>query len=133
MKKYVTCRGQSGGYITPKVFQKQPIDQLLKPRFLQGNKALIGKKNFHLARVDDATKQPPTCDMKKFLLYLQKLNSSDGQPKYTSLVSLFKALLSVSHGKSAPENGFSINKAMFNVHEYFLGESTIEAFKRRGL
>ena len=65
--------------------------------------------------------------MKKFVLYLQKLNSSEGQPKYPLLISLFKVLLSVSHGNSASENGFSINKAMLNVHGYSLGESTSEA------
>ena len=65
----------------------------------------------------------------KFALYLQKLNSSDGQPKYPFLVSLFKLVLSISHGISAPENGFSINKAMLDIHGYSLGESLIEALR----
>ena len=79
--------------------------------------------------VDHISKELPTCDMEKFVLYLQKLNSSDGQPKYPSLVSLFKLVLSISHGNSAPENGFSINKAMLDIHGYSLGESTIEALR----
>ena len=63
------------------------------------------------------------------MLYLQKLNSSDDQPKHPFLVSLFKLVLSISHGNSAPENGFSINKAMLDIHGYSLGESTIEALR----
>ena len=82
-----------------------------------------------MAGVDHISKELPTCDMEKFVLYLQKLNSSDGQPKYPFLVSLFKLVLSISHGNSAPENGFSINKAMLDIHGYSLGESTIEALR----
>ena len=82
-----------------------------------------------MAGVGHISKELPTCDMEKFVLYLQKLNSSDGQPKYPSLVSLFKLVLSISHGNSAPENGFSINKAMLDIHGYSLGESTIEALQ----
>ena len=67
--------------------------------------------------------------MEKFVLYLEKLNRSDGKPKYAFLVSLFKVILSISHGNSAPENGFSINKAMLDVHGHSLGESTIEALR----
>ena len=82
-----------------------------------------------MAGVGHISKELPTCDMEKFALYLQKLNSSDGQPKYPSLVSLFKLVLSISHGNSAPENGFSINKAMLDIHGYSLGESTVEALQ----
>ena len=82
-----------------------------------------------MAGVDHISKELPTCDMEKFVLYLQKLNSSDGQPKYPFLVSLFKLVLSISHGNSAPENGFSINKAMLDIHGYSLGKSTIEALR----
>ena len=83
---------------------------------------------FHLAGVDHISKELPICGMEKFVLYLQKLNSSDGQPKYPFLVS-FKLVLSISHGISAPENGFSINKAMLDIHGYSLGESLIEALR----
>ena len=82
-----------------------------------------------MAGVDHISKELPTCDMEKFVLYLQKLNSSDGQPKYPFLVSLFKLVLSISHGNSAPENDFSINKAMLDIHGCSLGESTIEALR----
>ena len=84
---------------------------------------------FYLAGVDHISKELPPCDKEKFVLYLQKLNSSDGQLKYPIIVSLFKLVLSISHGNSAPENGFSINKAMLDIHGYSLGESTIEALR----
>ena len=84
---------------------------------------------FHLAGVDHISKELPICGMEKFVLYLQKLNSSDGQPKYPFLVSLFKLVLSISHGIIAPENGFSINKALLDIHGYSLGESTIEPLR----
>ena len=84
---------------------------------------------FHLAGVDHISKELPICGMEKFVLYLQKLNSSDGQSKYPFLVSLFKLVLSISHGISAPENGFSINKALLDIHGYSLGESTIEPLR----
>ena len=87
------------------------------------------ERAFHLDGVDVASKEPPKCDMEKFVLYLEKLNGSDGKPEYTFLVSLFKVSLSISHGNNAPENGFSINKAMLDVHGHSLGESTIEALR----
>ena len=49
-----------------------------------------------MAGLDDVTKEPSTCNIEKFVFYLQKLNSSDGQPKYPLLISQFKALLSGS-------------------------------------
>ena len=103
----------------------------VEPKVSSRRQSSYWKKAFHLADLGNATKDPPTCDMEKFALYLQKLNSSDVQPKYPFLISLFKALalLSVFHGNSAPENGFSINKAMLNVHGYSLGESTVEALQ----
>ena len=53
--------------IKVKVFQKQPIDQLLIPMSFQENKVLLRKKKaFHLAGLDDATKEPPLCDLEKF-------------------------------------------------------------------
>ena len=77
---------------------------------------------FHLTGVDHVSKELPTCDMEKFV-------NQNGEPKYPFLVSLFKLVLSISHGNSAPENGFSINKAMLDIHGYSLGESTIEALQ----
>ena len=82
-----------------------------------------------LAGVDSVAKEPPKCDMVKFVLHLEKLMGSDGKPKYAFLVSLFQVILSISHGNSAPENGFSINKAILDVDGNSLGESTIEALR----
>ena len=42
-----------------------------------------------------------------------------------------QVILSISLGNSAPENGFSINKAMLDVHENSLGESIIEALREK--
>ena len=99
------------------------------------NKMSLKKQNsyweeaFMLAGVDSVTKESPKCDMVKFVLHLEKLVGSDGKPKYAFLVSLFQVILSISHGNSAPENGFSINKAMLDAHGNSLGESTIEALR----
>ena len=38
-------------------------------------------------------------------------------------------MLSLSHGNSDPEHGFSINKQLLNIHGYSLGEDTIEAIR----
>ena len=104
----------------------QPV---VEPKISSRKQTSYWEVAFHLVGVDHISKELPTCDMEKFVLYLQKLNSSDGQPKYPFLVSLFKLVLSISHGNSAPENGFSINKAMLDIHGYSLGESTIEALR----
>ena len=88
---------------------------------------LYWEEAFMLAGVDLVTQESPKCDMVKFILHLEKLVGSDGKPKYAFLVSLFQVILLISHGNSAPENGFSITKAMLDVHGNSLGESTIEA------
>ena len=71
-----------------------------------------------MAGADHISEELPTCDMEKFVLYLQKLDSSDGQPIYPFLASLFKLVYSISYGNSAPENGFSINKGMLDIYGY---------------
>ena len=104
----------------------QPV---VEPKISSKKQNLYWEVAFHLAGVDHISKKLPTCDMEKFVLYLQMLYSSDGEPKYPFLVLLFKLVLSISHGNKAPENGFSINKAMLDIHGYSLGESTIEALR----
>ena len=99
------------------------------------NKMSLQKQNlyweeaFMLAGVDLVTQESPNCDMVKFVLHLEKLVGSDGKPKYAFLVSLFQVILLISHGNSAPENSFSITKAMLDAHGNSLGESTIEALR----
>ena len=113
-----------------KLYQTESISELayqpvVEPKISSRKQNLYWEVAIHLTGVDHISKELPICDMEKFVLYLQKLNSSDGQPKYPFLVSLFKLVLSISHGNSAPENGFSIN----TLHGYSLGESTIEALR----
>ena len=82
-----------------------------------------------MAGVDSVSREPPKSDMVKFVLHLEKLKESDCKPKYPFLVSLFKVILSISNGNSAPENDFYINKAMLDVHEHSLLDSTIETLR----
>ena len=107
------------------VIPESPYQPVVEPKISSRKQNSYREVIFHLAGVDHISKELPTCDMEKFVLYLQKLNSSDGQPKNPFLVSLFKLVLSISHGNSAPENGFFIN----TLHGYSLGESTIEALR----
>ena len=46
-----------------------------------------------------------------------------------SLRSHLIKIVSFSHGNSAPENGFSINKYLIQMHGTFLNSDTIEAFR----
>ena len=46
-----------------------------------------------------------------------KILSDDSLQKYTQLISLVKCILSLSHGNSTPEWGFSINKYLLEVHQ----------------
>ena len=50
-----------------------------------------------------------------------------GSLKYVQLFALFKCLLSLSHGNSTPERGFSINKQMLEAHGYRIYQETLEA------
>ena len=45
------------------------------------------------------------------------------------LLSLFKTVASLSHGKCSPENGFSINKFIIGLHGNSIQTDTIEALK----
>ena len=42
------------------------------------------------------------------------------------LLSLFKAVPSLSHGRNAPENGFSINKFFIGLHRNSIQADKIE-------
>ena len=44
--------------------------------------------------------------------------------KYPQLVALIKCTLSLSHGNSTPERGFSVNKLILEVHGYSTYEET---------
>ena len=62
-----------------------------------------------------------------------KILSDDGLQKYTQLICLVKCILSLSHGNSTQERGFSVNKYLLEVHmEAQLRENlTIVAFCER--
>ena len=52
-----------------------------------------------------------------------------GAKKYPQLVKLAQCVISVSHGNSTPERGFSINKLLLAVHGYSTYEDTIIALR----
>ena len=58
-----------------------------------------------------------------------QLKDEQDRKKYPKLFALVKCVLSLSHGNSAPESGFSINKFMLEVHGHSLGEDTLEALR----
>ena len=57
------------------------------------------------------------------------LTDDNGCLKYTQLFCLIKCVLSLSHGNSVPERGFSINKLLLERHGYTLQGDTIEALR----
>ena len=52
-----------------------------------------------------------------------------GAKKYAQLVALVQCVLSLSHGNSTPERGFSINKLLLAVHGHNTYEDTIIALR----
>ena len=62
-----------------------------------------------------------------YWLGVYKICDKNGIKKYPQLFSLVKSILTLSHGNSAPERGFSIKKIILDAHVYCMQESTIEA------
>ena len=58
-----------------------------------------------------------------------QLKDEQGRKKYPQLFAILKRVLSLSHGNSAPDSGFPINKCMLEVHSHSLGEDTLEALR----
>ena len=58
-----------------------------------------------------------------------RLRNDKGALKYPQLFALVKCVLSVSHGKSTPERGFSVNRIILETHEYIIYEDTIVALR----
>ena len=52
-----------------------------------------------------------------------------GVLKYPQLFALMKCLLSLSHGNSTPERGFSINKLILETHGTSIHETTLTAIR----
>ena len=55
--------------------------------------------------------------------------NEEGLLKYPQLFSLYKIVLSISHGNVVPECGFSINKNILSVHGANIKERTIVALR----
>jgi hypothetical protein len=69
-------------------------------------------------------------DLNTFIISLkEKMVNESGSAKYPLLLSLFKTVGSLSHGNSAAENGFSINKYMICLHGNSIQPETIEALR----
>ena len=58
-----------------------------------------------------------------------KLLDGNGGLKYPQLFYMVKCVLSLSHGNSVPERGFSINKILLDAHGYSIKEDTIIALR----
>ena len=63
------------------------------------------------------------------MLHLGGLRDSSLTVKFPVLTAVMKCILSMSHGNSAPESGFSINKHILDIHGHSLKEDTIEAIR----
>ena len=58
-----------------------------------------------------------------------QLKDKRGRKRYLQLFALVKCVLSLSHGNSASESGFSINKSMLEVCGHSLWEDKLEALR----
>ena len=69
-------------------------------------------------------------DTDTLIVLLEKEIADDaGSPKFPSIASLFKIVSSFSHGNNTPENGFSVNKYLIQMHGTALNSDTIEALR----
>ena len=68
-------------------------------------------------------------DVEKFVHHLENLRDSSVTVKFPILSAFMKCVLSISHGNSAPESGFSINKHILDIHRHSLKEDTIEGLR----
>ena len=60
---------------------------------------------------------------------IDSLTDDTGAKKYPQLVAMIKCVLSLSHGNSTPERGFSLNKKILDIHGYSLYEETLTALR----
>ena len=59
-----------------------------------------------------------------------EMKNSDGSLKFPQLSALIKSVLTISHGNAGPEQGFSINKYILDVHSTNIGEDLLIALRR---
>ena len=57
------------------------------------------------------------------------LKDDAGNPKHPHLFSLVRCVLSISHGNSVPERGFSYNKYLLSLHGGSTSDETIIALR----
>ena len=57
------------------------------------------------------------------------MKDENGQLKYLQLFALVKCVLSISHGNSIPEQGFSVNKYILSIHGTSTSNETIIALR----
>ena len=67
--------------------------------------------------------------MDEFWQKVVTMADSDGSLKYPQLFALMKCVLSLSHGNTVPERGFSVNKIMLESHGYTIDNETIAALR----
>ena len=93
------------------------------------------KKDSYWARAGEMCEiesTPFKRNMKRIDDFWEKIDSlrdNKGSQKYPQLVALMKCVLSLSHGNSTPERGFSINKLILGIHGYSTYEDTLTALR----
>ena len=91
------------------------------------------EKAFQLAGLPEISNTNNHCnssDIDALIMSLRtKVLNDSGSLKFPLLTSLFKVVASVSHGNSAPENGFCINKYLIQLHGGSVVPDTIEAWR----
>ena len=68
-------------------------------------------------------------DIEKLVHHLENLCDSSDTVKFPILSAFMNCVLSILHGNSVPESGFSINKHILDIHGHSLKEDTIEALR----
>ena len=69
-------------------------------------------------------------DNDTFIVLLEKEIADNAEsPKFSLISSLFKIVSSFSYGNSAPENGFSINKYLIQMHRTALNSDSTEVLR----
>ncbi|XP_012557417.2 uncharacterized protein LOC105844874 [Hydra vulgaris] len=94
------------------------------------NQTSYWEKAFQLAGLSIVSKLLCSFDIDTLINSFEtKILNDSGSPKFPNITSLFKVVSSLSHGNSVPENGFSINKHIIQLHGTSLDPETIEALR----
>ena len=88
------------------------------------------EKAFQLADLPVISEDKSGLDINKQMVSLKwPILDDDGLPKFPLIAWLFKTAPSLSHGNSAPKNGFSINKYILKLHENSISPDTVDALR----